>query len=452
MEFRGSAPGEPNRKEDEQSAASTAWIASRRMSFWFNKRTVRSMALTGLYLFFTMVLAGPIMSGGAEAGEGNPARQAGYFVAFLLTLVAGRPIQNPRILLVVPPSLLLVIAWCLLSLSWSQVPEIAARRLTLTALVIWTVFMSVRQLGFETVTRALLGMLLTAIIASYVAVVLFPRVGIHQFDVDGDPGLIGDWRGIMPGKNVTGEVCAYAIILLLTLKRLSAIMRLGGVVTAGFFLLMTGSKTSLAVLIPALVTAWALRRYDVRFRALLLPLLMVTGCAMVLAISHFLPAFLEYLSRPDALTGRAQIWPLLFEYASQHLMLGSGYGSFWNSGEVSPLAGLSTKAWLLKIDSGHNGYLDVLVQVGAPGLSLVIAACFVSPLAKLLGSRFITSQSRSTAAGLLIFALGHEFTESSLIDRDQLGNVMLMIAIAVTSISVQEGRTSLLGRAVSYRA
>ena len=76
------------------------------------------------------------------------------------------------------------------------------------------------------------------------------------------------------------------------------------------------------------------------------------------------------LSDPGALSGRAQIWPLLISYSQQHPWTGAGFGSFWQIGDNSPIWEL-TDGWVAEIAShGHNGYLDLIVTIGYPGMLL----------------------------------------------------------------------------------
>ena len=78
----------------------------------------------------------------------------------------------------------------------------------------------------------------------------------------------------------------------------------------------------------------------------------------------------EVFDDPASLTGRVQIWPVLLDYVSNHLWLGSGYGSFWAIGDASPIFEFDN-SWLMTIDHSHNGYLETLVHTGVIGLALL---------------------------------------------------------------------------------
>jgi hypothetical protein len=54
----------------------------------------------------------------------------------------------------------------------------------------------------------------------------------------------------------------------------------------------------------------------------------------------------------------------------------------------------------------------------------------VLPLGKILVSRAVTGARGGLQLALLLFALGHNFMESSILSSDQFGEMMLMLSIA----------------------
>jgi O-antigen ligase len=137
--------------------------------------------------------------------------------------------------------------------------------------------------------------------------------------------------------------------------------------------------------------------------------------------------------RKDALTGRVEIWPYLFNYAKDHPFTGSGYGSFWNIGENSPVYQY-TKNWVSELGNGHNGYIDLLVQIGVPGLVLAVIATIISPAVRLLSTNVAGRSQLALLVAMLVFCAGHNMTESSLLERDTIIEVFLMFTIALTGV------------------
>jgi O-antigen ligase len=74
-------------------------------------------------------------------------------------------------------------------------------------------------------------------------------------------------------------------------------------------------------------------------------------------------------------SGRAEIWAVLSEHIRYHPFLGTGYGAYWTAG---PVAGTESYAFVWRMGSfypgtAHNGYLDIVNDLGFAGLVFLIA-------------------------------------------------------------------------------
>jgi O-antigen ligase len=131
---------------------------------------------------------------------------------------------------------------------------------------------------------------------------------------------------------------------------------------------------------------------------------------------------------------------MLFHYAQDHLWTGAGFGSFWNVGDESPVykygQGFSTL-----VAVGHNGYLDLLVTVGLPGLMLAVIAVFIWPMMRMLTTHSLRPAKGGLICALLVFCIGHNFTESSLLDRDALTGMVAILVVGFILYATQ-GRGS----------
>ena len=143
-----------------------------------------------------------------------------------------------------------------------------------------------------------------------------------------------------------------------------------------------------------------------------------------------------YLSDPAALTGRVQIWPLMLDYASDHLWLGSGYGSFWSI-DNAPIYEY-TSGWLATINHAHNGYLNLLVQIGLGGLIITVVVFIVQPVGRLLLARFSQMAWRFYFATALTFIYLNNLLESSLLDRANPIWVLLLLNYALLEKGVRQ--------------
>jgi len=408
-------------------------------------------ATASILVLMVLVLIAPIMTAeGPADGGGNTARQIGYGLLFLFTVGAVGAFKRPRRLLAPPISMIIAIGWCWLSLTWALDPSISVRRIILTTLVFWTIFLAVENCGFDRTIKAIMIALTVILIVNYVAILVSPTTAIHQPGESHDSGLVGDWRGVLPQKNFTGAVCALTILIFgFYGQRKDLFWRLPIITAAGFFLAMTESKTSIGMLgLAALVGVLYLASRP-QLRLILVPIVAIAGCAAML---YWIGAWDEALgpfSRRDGLTGRVQIWPYLVNYAQDHPFTGAGYGSFWNIGEASPIYAYS-KNWVSTLSSGHNGFLDLLVQVGWPGVILAVLATMVIPLWKLLSGENISRARGALLIGIIVFCIGHNMTETSLFERDVIVGVFLIFAVALTNVlyrrSIPARRSSGRGR------
>lgn len=374
-------------------------------------------------------------------GDGDTGRQVWYVSIFLLAVIVAQPFSNPRRLLVLPLSIGIALLWCWISLSWAIAPEIAARRLILTTIIIYSIFQACDEVGYEKTVAICRIVLVATIILSYAALKITPAA-IHQFAEAGDPELIGNWRGILAHKNYAGAACAFTILFFFfDARRINVFVRVIVIAAAAFFLFKTHSKTSMGLLGATLVIGMLFTRYNPAYRILLLPGLAIIGvCVTLYAYLNWVELTAPFNSR-DGLTGRVQIWPPMLSYAWDHLLTGSGFGSFWNIGPQSPIFTYA-KGWISGLATAHNGYIDLLAQIGAPGLILVVYSSMLLPLAKLLASRRISRGAGALLVSLLLFCIGHNFTESSLWDRDAIVQVFLMFTIALIGITTHQSRNS----------
>jgi len=84
----------------------------------------------------------------------------------------------------------------------------------------------------------------------------------------------------------------------------------------------------------------------------------------------------QYLTRGSVettvkLTGRIPLWEVLIGEVVQRPWLGAGFATFWGSLDILQSFGVQD----LEAPSGHNGYLEELLNTGAVGLAFLLAFC-----------------------------------------------------------------------------
>ncbi len=364
-------------------------------------------------------------------GQGDAVNQALHVVIFVM-LLAGSGMLSKRELFCVPLGLALLLAYCFFSVTWAIAPFISFRRISLTALVVWVTFRQINDLGTERALKLIRYVLIAVLIVNYLMVFLTPY-GIHSEVFGEESSVVGDWRGIIPHKNVAGAACAFTVLFFtFDNRQFPRIVSALVIAAATIFLYYTHSSTSELSLVLALAMGFAIRTYDASHRfAVGICLAMVVGLALQILFVN-LTALSDFVNDPGALTGRGAIWPLLFEYAREHLWTGAGFSSFWQIGADSPIWTL-TNGWVAVYAAhGHNGFLDLLVTIGLPGMILAIVVMIVWPLLRLLLSQSIGKPRRSLLMAIIIFCAGHNLAESTLLNTASLVEVFLLIAMAIT--------------------
>ncbi len=398
-------------------------------------------AEVAIWTLILLVAVGPFLldSGGSDdrlAGDGNLFRQGLYLVLLGYAIVTQGVLSEPRRLAVIPGGLLLLLALCLMSVLWAIDPSIALRRFALTVIVVIIVFLAVSGAGASKALFALRYCLAAILVLNYLTVVLSP-LGVHGLDGP-EPALVGNWRGLMIHKNTAAIACVFTILMwLFTAKGggLKWVVILG----AGYFLFQTQSKTSLGALAIALSFGMIVRHLPRWAR----PVAIGSGVALValgaMAGQEYLGEVSQYLSQPDALTGRGQIWRIMLSYASANPLLGAGYGSFWDIGAASPVFAYTRGEWLTTISHGHNGYLDLLVQIGVPGLILGVVMLIVIPAWTLLRSSRVQPDHRAFLAGALTFCTIRDITETSFLSGDKASWVLMLCILALIGAATRRG-------------
>ena len=421
----------PRRRRRRRSGAASASSKTEAKQPDSGSRTI--LAGLALAALLALTLLGPIMTFDATGPDGGTSllRQAGYLAIAIFAALALEVEKDPKRLLIMTWPVVLALAWCWLSLTWAIEPFVAFRRIMLTTIVVFSAFALVQKLGYESTTAIIRWSLVIVLLVNYLTIYFSPELGIHQVEVAGDEGLTGDWRGLMAHKNAAGLVSALTVLYFtFNAQAVPKLVRIGVIAAGGVFLAFSSSKTSVGVCMAALVIGGLFLVYRFRYRAAAFAVLFGLTAAVAVVQNIYSDPFLRTIDDPEAFTGRTVIWASLWSYYNNNPLFGAGFGSFWNIGPAGPIYQYG-RDWLLDVTQGHNGYLDLLVQIGPLGVGLVVFATIVVPLLQLLNSRNTQGQSGALFIATLIFLIGHNMTESSVFDRDSIGNVFWMLTLAL---------------------
>jgi O-antigen ligase len=184
-------------------------------------------------------------------------------------------------------------------------------------------------------------------------------------------------------------------------------------------LLLTKSRTGLFSLMVAIGAFWILRA-TTRQRLLygLFAILLVCSISLGGALlevnvgGHMTDAMLlgrekEHLA---SLTGRIPLWNELLRLAWQRPMLGFGYGSFWTPERI---AVASEAIGGSGVPFAHSAYLEVLLQAGLVGATLLLLVALVGIGRAAARYRDTGDPSAAFLFALMAYGLVHSGLEST---------------------------------------
>lgn len=344
--------------------------------------------------------------------------------------------------------LVVFVAWCLVSVLWSAYPVVSFKRASQLAGFFIVGLAISPPVGTSRQLLQVLLVTLTILLAiSVVVVAVNPTIGI-------DRELGNAWRGLFLQKNTTGT--AAAICALLWFREWIDPRLLGrslcsvALLFSLFMLVMAKSSTSLLVFCIGTATYLLLRRQYLRFRhpwwvmGLLLVAVLVMAAHVFYVFAGHLPGWDDIagtigraVGKDADFTGRTDIWQLVLLDVQRHVVLGTGYGAFW-LGVDGPARYVAQALNWVPLQS-HNGYLDILNELGAIGLGL--ALCVFVRHAMLLGRLLVTNREEASMhAAFFIILLVSNVTESEAFRGFLFYNILFFYSAASVASQVALAR------------
>ena len=332
--------------------------------------------------------------------------------------------------------LLAVLAYMFLSTFWSAITLIALKRWTREVIVLVMAMVIVSEVNPRQSLASLLRRCAYVLIPfSVVLIKYYPVLGRQYAKYSG----IEMWTGVTGQKNELGRLCMISIFFLLwtfyQTRRERTTMgaryhRWGdiSVILIGLYLLIgSSSATSLATLVLGVVTFVGLRWFQkLRLRVpqpcllALVVFLVAYGVSVPFLRGPDVAAFSSALGRDDTLTGRTEVWAAILPARTQQPLLGYGFGSFWTD----------ARRQLYDIPTAHNGYLDILLELGEAGLAFY-TAWLLSCARQLHRALVLDYEWASLGICLLLMSLIYNVTESALNSLTEYMTAMVVLASVV---------------------
>lgn len=330
-------------------------------------------------------------------------------------------------------SICLIYAYLLLSVVWSEMPLVSLKRLfkdfgcVLVGLILLTQTNPADAVRVMFVRVSYILFPLSLVFIKY-----FPNIG-RSFSRAGE-AMFG---GVTTQKNSLGEmVFVFSIMILWDLievnkredrrgNKMQLVIRLGMLLMGVWLLITCDSQTSIFCLIVGACILWGTQRLlGMRNgRRVLITILTSVICLVVMdktfGVSDMV---IRALGRDPSLTGRTDIWKILLEQKTDRF-LGEGFYVFWDSPK-----GKAVIESFMKINSAHNGYLDLYVDGGLVGDALLVLVLLVA--ARRVVDRLFSGHPLSKV-GLVywLLAILYNFSESSFFRLDVLWFAFLLVTI-----------------------
>lgn len=195
-------------------------------------------------------------------------------------------------------------------------------------------------------------------------------------------------------------------------------------------LIVGSDSVSSLVFLLVPITFWLLYRIWCWIYTLGVPFLMgsyfITGGLTVLLIIY-LEKILAIVNKDFTLSTRTRLWVILWDNIWELPWLGYGYGGFWQVTDASKEIQRTIGAF-----HGHNGFLDLWLDLGLLGLSVFIGS-FISAwfLAITYFKQTRTIQASWSIAYLLFFLLAN-ISESSLLGQKALWLLYVAVVLSIS--------------------
>ena len=233
----------------------------------------------------------------------------------------------------------------------------------------------------------------------------------------------GAWRGIYTHKNGLGRTMLLSIIIFLLLALTTKKNRwlFWTLLGTSIAMLLLSKSSSPLINLMILMTIFLMLQI-VRWNYLfLVPALM--GILSVGTISYVLlitnaGQIASAFGKDLTLTGRTDFWPLILDKIWENPWLGYGFGAFWQG-----LDGPSAYVWnasAFKAPNGHNGYLDLCLDLGLVGFAIYTIEFVTGVQRALIQIRTVSTADAFLPILLLCLVVLSNLTESSLVVQNNL--------------------------------
>jgi len=272
-----------------------------------------------------------------------------------------------------------------------------------------------------------------------IAQVCFPGF-VPDLDLDAD----GAWNGIVTTKNTWARLIVLTGVVILSRPRPTRRSRLVVallMVMVMALLVASRSAGGLLIMIVALLLSFVLPalRWPRPRLVLLTAVLAVASIATVSYVLQHADEAARVLGKDTSMTGRVPIWRESLRFVGKNPILGYGYAAFWSQNSRPGRLIREATHWDT-LPHAHNGYIDLMLQLGGAGLALYFAAYLIAMKRAMLLVRRSTERELTWPLAFLCVVFLYQLNEASIVSPNQFIWILyssVLFALAIEDQSYQ---------------
>lgn len=379
-----------------------------------------------------------------DIGTSNLVNQISFSLIFILSAISLVSVKEKLYSLLLREKFLTIfILWCALSLIWSEFSFVAAKRLfQIVALVLAGYAFLLHDYNYNDLLKNIKWIMYPYLVLSLISSLVIPEALDPNFHT---------WRGLTTDKNNLGQIGLACFVFAVMIykneenfySRMTAI-----VMIAVSILLLIGSMSSTSIIIFAVILSFSFVFFiskffeEIGYSKIIAYLIILFLSLAAISVLTFAPEvvsqFTELFGKDSTFSGRTDLWTYISFEISKHFWLGTGYQSFWLVENVNIEMLYKVFVWLP--NQAHNGYLDIINEVGFIGFILFLF---------FLVNFFFRISKVSYDPGwkwFLIIAVVSNMQESSFFRPGRLMNLLIILAYQVIVVKEMKERSTAVSR------
>ena len=234
-----------------------------------------------------------------------------------------------------------------------------------------------------------------ALVFTWIGIIAMPHISTYA-------GWSDTWRGFAGAKNAFGKFAGFGTITFFFVRLACPGWRRFaefGLLLAIPCLIMSHSRSSWLSTMAGVLVGFYCYRFFGQGR-ITGPLKLMFGFnlaafALIVVVS-LAEHILGLLGRGLDFSNRTEIWEAAIAQGLEHPFLGAGYGAFWTEAGASDLF----YKFFVRVGNGHNGYLDLWLELGFLGLGAFVL-CVITTMSR-LSRRLTSTNGRDSVTGFFV--------------------------------------------------